>query len=271
MKIPTTPAIKDLFALAMPYDEKKPPAWPVYATPKLNGVRAMWVPGLGFFSRDGAAYEPGILPHIEAELQPSDLWIDGEFYCHGMHLQDINSRAGVVRKTPHKDAGAIKFHAFDLIHMPGTFVQRQARLQKLLAVLGNKHVVQVDNRVCGCERKADAFHKTYVSEGYEGTVYKQAGGYVGGRSRMMLKRKGWIDDDFAVVRLVEGAGKHIASLGAAVLRTAAGVEFEVGSFALNDDQRLDVWIGPKPASAKVKYLGLTADGRPFHAQVLAFA
>lgn len=269
MNLPNVPEIAKLFALAADYDPNKEPSWPRWGTPKLNGLRAMWVPGAGFFSRDGVAYEPAILPHIEAALAHCTLWLDGELYSHGMSLQNINSRAGVVRSKPHADYAAISFNVFDSPHIPGRFDHRQNLIRDHLAAIAITDAVrQVDFRECKCAAGANSAHRAYVSMGYEGTVYKHPGSYQPGRSSMMLRRKAWSDGDFEVVRLVQGReGKFEHSMGAVVCRTPSGHEFEVGAFELTDEERLAIWFGPKPRMAKVRYLTLTDKGAPFNARV----
>ena len=267
MPLPRVPEIERMFARAVKYEDHKP-EWPYYATPKLNGVRAMWVPKVGFFSRDGIPWEPGMLAHLEETLRFTDQWIDGEFYVHGMPLQLINSIVGINRRKPHPDAAKMQFNAFDLPQIPAGFEDRQALLVNGLRDLPN--IVPLNYVRCACCDKGESAFKAYASAGYEGVVYKSGGCYQPGLSKMMIKRKLWIDDDFDIVKLLPGQeGKHDHSMGAVICKTAAGLEFEVGSFTFNDALRLSIFFqNPPPTRAKIRYQSLTADGKPFHAQVL---
>lgn len=267
MSLPKSEEIAKVFAIARDLADKKLPV-PCWSTPKMNGVRAMWVPGVGLFSKDGIAYETGVLPHIESALAETKLWLDGELYSHGMSLQFINARAGVIRKTAHADHASVQFHIFDSPMLAGAFDDRQNKILELVpdnVALCFTHFIS-----CSCQDKANAHHDAFVSQGFEGTVYKSPGHYRMGPSDMMLKRKAWTDEDYEVVELVEGEGKYTSTLGAVVLRSKNGAEtFRVGSFEFTDDERFAAWAGPKPALCKVRFMTLTERGVPHVGRVLA--
>lgn len=275
-KLPSCPDIAKMFALAQPFDVANCD-WPRWAMPKLNGVRAMWVPNVGMFTRDGIPYETGVLPHIEAALAATPHWLDGELYTHGLSLQDINSRASIMRQVPHPDSSALRFHVFDMPQQPTGAEARYNTLCTLARTgqLDPAAIAIVEHRDASCWDKARTAFTSFVAAGYEGAVYKHHGGYQPGRSKMLLKYKAWSDEDYDVVELVRGEdGKFDHSLGAIICRDANGVTFTVGSFAFDDAARLKIWsdyqCGLKPARVKVKYLGLTRDKKPYNTQVLAF-
>lgn len=268
MSLPKSPEVARVFGLAkelQSLDHLRPPVW---ATPKLNGVRAMWVRNLGFFSKDGIPYDAGILPHIETALQNCGEWLDGELYCHGMSLQQINARAGVVRRTPHSNHSVIRFHVFDGPMLVGAFDDRMNRLKVILQ--GRPFVELVPFRDCPCKDKARAAHEAFVSMGYEGTVYKDRGHYRMGPSNMMLKWKAWHDEDYEVLELIEGEGKHMHTLGAVSCRAPNGQEFKIGAFEFDDDERMAAWTQrPRPTRAKVKFMTLSDRGVPHCGRILA--
>lgn len=266
MALPRSEPVANMFARPQDYDPKNSPDWPRWAMPKLNGVRAMWVPGVGLFSKDGVPYESGVLPHIEAALKDTDLWLDGELYAHGMSLQQINSRAGVNRVRPHADHAAIKLHVFDSPQLRADTERRQH-------IIRTKEwapaIELVPHTLVKCDREAANAYHAWVADGYEGACYKQPGEYVPGRSSMILRRKGWKDADYDVVALMRGDGKYDNSIGGIICRTPAGLEFHVGSFAFDDDERLKIWAAhTKPTRAKVKYLGLTDKQVPYNTTCL---
>lgn len=267
MTLPRVPEIERMLARAVKYTEHQP-AWPYYATPKLNGIRALWVPKVGFFNGDGIPWEPGVLGRIEEALAFTDQWIDGELYVHGMSLQWINSVVAINRRSAHPEIDKMQFHAFDLPQVAAGFEDRIALLRNGLRDVPRMQVL--DYKRCACCDQGDASFKAYASMGYEGAVYKHPGYYYPGRTKMMIKRKLWIDDDFDIVKLLPGQeGKHDHSMGAVICKTASGLEFEVGSFAFNDTVRLNLFFqNPPPTRAKIRYQSLTEDGKPFHTQVL---
>lgn len=260
-----SPEIAKLFALAVDYKDKVP-VWPYFSTPKLNGVRGLWIPGVGFMARSGMPWVDGVLPHLESALKDVKLWVDGELYCHGMSLQDINGIAGAARTTAHKDVEKIKFHALDSPNIAAGFEIRQSKLYDALSNVPHVELVPFKNANC-CDY-GNRHHETFVSMGYEGTVYKHPGSYLPGRTDMMIKRKAWQDDDFEVVRLIEGHGKYDGTLGAVLCKMPDGQTFEVGCFKFDDTARHQIWLGPKPKTAKVKYLGLTDRGVPYNTTIL---
>ena len=252
-----------MFARPQDFDHKNSPDWPRWAMPKLNGVRAMWVPGVGLFSKDGVPYESGVLPHIEEALADTKLWLDGELYAHGMSLQQINSRAGVNRVRPHADHAAIGFHVFD----SPKILHRQSVLLSSLPF----EIPFVKHLEVKCDKEAATAFRAWIADGYEGACYKHPGEYVPGRSSMILRRKGWKDAEYDVVALVRGeaGGKYDNSIGDVICRTDAGNEFSVGSFAFDDDERLKIWAAhTKPTRAKVRYLGLTDKQVPYNTTCL---
>jgi DNA ligase-1 len=272
MKNPKAPDIAKAFMLAMPYEPGRLEAGIEYlGMPKLNGVRAMWVPGVGFVSRDGIPYEPGVLPHLEAELANVPIFVDGEFYVHGFSLQRINSLAGVGRVKPHPDHKLLEFHAFD---QPFSSKDARTRMNVLDAVLAPLGAVKVvPHRTVKCSRDADHVFTAFTALNYEGAMYKHSGAYRMGRSHKLLKRKAWNDEDFKVVELLVGEeGKYSNTLGALICETADGRRFKVGSFTFDDAERDYIWHnylrGTRPTTAKVKFLGWTDDKTPYHSQCL---
>ena len=273
--LPRSAAIAGIFALAQDYFPDKQPDWPRWASPKLNGVRAMWVPGAGLFSRDGIPYEDGVLPHIEAACKAlGNVWLDGELYCHGMPLQHINARAGVNRKKPHAECEKIVFNIFDLPQVPDSAEARYNQLGTMLRGMTSP-LARVPQHLCSCRAKADACNSANLAQNYEGTMYKHPGGYIPGRSSMLLRRKLWLDGEFAVVELLAGDGKFDHSMGGVLCALPDGRQFHVGSFEFDDDERLRLWCeftmnGTKPAQVKVQFRERSADGTPCRGKVISF-
>ncbi len=264
MSNPRSPEIAALFALPTDLNPDAMPAFPRWASAKRNGVRAMWVPGVGLFSKDGVPYKDGILPLIEVSMQSTDRWFDGELYCHGMSLQQINARAGVNRVCSHPDHSSIKFHIFDMVKAEREFTQRM----HVMNSINLPHIEIVQHKECGCSSSTLAAYRAYLADGYEGLCLRDPGEYASGRGTYIMRLKGWKDMDVDVLALGEGNGKYDGSLGSIICRWQ-GREFSVGSFAFDDDERLALWRQrPWPNRAKIKYLALSDKGIPYNTQCL---
>lgn len=250
----------------------------VVSMPKLNGLRCMYIPGRGFFSRDGKQWNDAVLKHI---VPPdTDYIIDGELYYHGMSLQKINSAVGVNRIEPGFDADYITFHAFDLVEPKFNALTRMLLLEKILN--DHKSETQAINliewKICKTRIELDDCYNDYITKGYEGQMIKSVfGSYMPQgekeRSTMNLqKRKAFLDAEFECIgRIVSTEGKCAGKLGALKFITNRGVVFEVGT-GFTDEER-EEYIAPNyhfQRKATIKYLNLTDDGRPFNASFVGW-
>ena len=246
--------------------------------PKLNGLRCMYIPGRGFFSRDGKRWNDAVLDHI---IPPTtDCILDGELYCHGMSLQKINAAVGVNRIEAGQDAERIKFFAFDLVEPKYNALTRMLLLEKII----NDHreeiemVTLVDWEICKTRIELDACYEEYLKQQFEGQMLKSIfGSYMPQgtkeRSTMNLqKRKAFLDAEFQCVdRVISDEGKCKGKLGALKFVTSKGVSFEVGT-GFTDEER-EEYIAPSydfRKKATIKYLNLTDDGRPFNASFVGW-
>jgi DNA ligase-1 len=270
------PQIAASFMRAGIYDASK--FGHVVSMPKLNGLRCMYIPGQGFYSRDGKRWNDAVLAHI---IPPTtDYILDGELYCHGMSLQKINAAVGVNRIEAGPDAERIKFFAFDLVEPKFNALTRMLLLEKIV----NDHreeiemLTMIEWEICKTRIELDDCYKAYVDQNYEGQMLKSVfGSYMPQgtkeRSTMNLqKRKAFLDAEFFCVdRVVSDEGKCKGKLGALKFVTSKGVSFEVGT-GFTDEER-EEYIQPDydfRKKATIKYLNLTDDGRPFNASFVGW-
>ena len=250
----------------------------VVSMPKLNGLRCMYIPGSGFYSRDGKRWNDAVLAHIVPPT--TDYILDGELYCHSMSLQKINAAVGVNRIEAGQDAERIKFFAFDLVEPKYNALTRMLLLEKII----NDHreeikmVTMVDWEICKTRIELDDCYKAYVNQNYEGQMLKSVfGSYMpqGDKERSTMnlqKRKAFLDAEFLCIgRVVSDEGKCKGKLGALEFITSKGVSFEVGT-GFTDEER-EEYIQPSydfRKKATIKYLNLTDDGRPFNASFVGW-
>jgi DNA ligase-1 len=270
------PQIAASFMRAGIYDSTK--FGHVVSMPKLNGLRCMYIPGRGFFSRDGKRWNDAVLNHI---IPPTtDYIIDGELYCHGMSLQKINSAVGVNRIEPGFEKGFVGFWAFDLVEPKFNALTRMLLLDKILA----DHRSETENigiipwEICKTRIELDDCYNDYISKEYEGQMLKSVfGSYMpqGTKERTTMnlqKRKAFLDAEFSCIgRVISQEGKCAGKLGALKFITNRGVTFEVGT-GFTDEER-EEYITPNyhfQRKATIKYLNLTDDGRPFNASFVGW-
>ena len=270
------PQIAASFMRAAVYDSSK--FGHVVSMPKLNGLRCMYIPQRGFYSRDGKRWNDAVLAHI---IPPTtDYIIDGELYCHGMSLQKINSAVGVNRLEPGEDAERIKFYAFDLVEPKFNALTRMLLLEKILNDRREEieMIVLVEWDICKTRIELDDHYHMYVDKEYEGQMLKSVfGSYLPQgtkeRSTMNLqKRKAFLDAEFECIgRVISQEGKCAGKLGALKFITSKGVSFEVGT-GFTDEER-EEYIREDfdfRRKATIKYLNLTDDGRPFNASFVGW-
>lgn len=277
--------------------------YPCYVQPKLNGIRALYQGGR-FQSRDELPFPTELLKHLaEPLLQTFDpsIILDGELYVHGWPLQRINAAVTPVRQHPTEDTLKVEYHVFDVVDFGKSFSDRLHRQNfPSLAQVHKVHTIH-----CGTETFANELYARFVSDGYEGMMYRlgdcpytvpkqELGTQINGewgttntwipnvpnsRSRFLsdksnrvwhlLKRKDWQDDEFMCDGYAEGEGKYAGTLGALICKTKSGERFHVGS-GLTDSDRDHYWQNvPIGRLIKVKYLVLSNAGIPLNPTILA--
>lgn len=238
-------------------------AFPVLASPKLDGIRCL--------IRNGTALSRSLKPirnkHIQkwAAINAEMLeGLDGELIS-GEHDAAVYHRtASIVMSSDGSNEWT--FHAFDLWNLPEVPFDR--RLGYALNMCNNNtRCAFVNHVLITSKAKLDAFEQDCLDEGFEGVmVRKPSGGYKYGRSTLkeglLLKVKQFRDDEALVIgveemmhneneakrdnlgrteRSTDKAGLVPAGcLGALVCRRPDGVEFRIGS-GFTAAQRADLW------------------------------
>lgn len=170
-----------------------------------------------------------------------------------MSLQQINSRIGVTRKSPHEESEKIKFCIFDVI-VDEPFFRRRLILVRLKEILYNEESVSVvKTEEVTSELEADHFYNKWKNvEGFEGMMYRDSNAHYGFASRCgnkenrwhcLLKRKEMLDLNATVVGLKQMLDKNGVpkdTLGSFELQAENGAIFSAGS-GLNDVDRLCYW------------------------------
>lgn len=241
----------------------------VISMPKLNGLRAMWIPGRGFFSRDGLQWAPEVLGHIRPQFAGR---LDGELYCHGMSLQQIQSAVAVTRQAPGPDAMRIAFYAFDAPDSNELALGRMASISRDLG----PGVITVPWKSVMNRLELDHAYEDYIANGFEGQMIKSIfGSYIPcgpnkSRTMNLQKRKAFVDDEFECVGVEISQEPRMEGLVGKLLFKRQGVTFGVGT-GFTKDERAE-WAKNPPAGrvATIKYLYISKDGVPNNASFIGW-
>jgi ATP-dependent DNA ligase len=234
----------------------------------------------GLREEEGKVWNPEVVAHFTNDLLkacPPNWLLDGELYCHGKSLQQINSAIAVKRKSASSVTQEIQYHIFDIIdttdlHRP--FDQRATLLETLKAnlVVHSTTTIQVVPTALVCAPGVDdQLYELYRSQGYEGLMYRIPSAPYGfaeecgnkeNRWKYLLKRKGWIDDEFNIIAFTLTTGDKGNQGFQLTCQTKAGHTFTVGSGLSHEQQLFYSQNSPEGLLAKVRFEMLSDKGVP---------
>lgn len=249
--------------------------YPVYSSSKLDGIRAV-VTKDGMFSRNGKGIVAA--PHILEQLKPffkqdPMAILDGELYCDKLS-DNFNKICSLVKRTKPtaedltESAQIIEYWIFDaprigLLAESDKFSERYELTKKLLHNKFPKIKV-LEQRLIGNKDQLDVLYESYLEAGFEGQMVREDQSYQNKRSKFLLKRKEFVDEEYEIVNVVEGTGNRAGTAGFMEFYTKTGKPFKSnikGEFSylsqlLKDKHSL---IGKR---ATIKYFNLTPDKIP---------
>jgi ATP-dependent DNA ligase len=266
--------------LAHKYDPSRI-TYPCFVQPKLNGIRGVYDPRPSphFQSRYGERWSQSVVQHSLSPLtRLGNVFLDGEFYRHGMSLQEINSRIAVTRCAPHKESALISFHVFDVITRK-PFRERALLLNRLSQeYAGCEGVAIVETREVFTSQEADFWYNQWKNlQGFEGIMYRLADATYGLESQCgnkenrwwcIQKRKERVDMDATIIGVEEMLDSETkepkGTLGSFWFRADNEVVFSAGS-GLTMVQRAKYWSDPDAVigkRARIEYEMLSDGGKP---------
>lgn len=247
--------------------------YPVATQPKLDGIRCITTKD-GMFSRNGKDIISA--PHIKKSLKtffekyPS-IVLDGELYSHELK-KDFNKIISLVKKTKPtaeeliESEKIIEYWIYDMVdtkHREEVFSERFANLK--LTNPFNEYCIEVPTLEIQNENALDGAFAVYVKNDFEGQIIRNLSGvYENKRTKLLLKRKDFMDSEFVIKDVIEGTGGRTKTAGFMEFETIDGKPFKSnikGTFEylaelLKDRNKL---IGKM---ATIKYFNLTPDGVP---------
>ena len=266
--------VKPLLACEVPLDEIN---FPVYASTKLDGVRALII--------DGIVYSRSLKPirnkHVQKLFGKKEFeGFDGELVVGDIYAKDVfqKTTSGVMSEDGEPD---VKFYVFDLWNHPTTsYERRQTILRVQLKNYKTDNVLFLGQKYCNtCDDVNSILEEERIKNG-EGLILRNPEGiYKYGRStpkqQLSVKVKFFEQEEFEVVGFEERmhntneqttnelgyAERSSAKDGLVPMNTLGSIvlkygdaEFRCGT-GFNDKQRKEIWEN------KDKYLGKLASIR----------
>ena len=234
---------------------------PTFIQPKLDGLRAISQDNK-LMSRNG---KPFVVPH----LYQNDYVLDGELYNHEYH-NDFNKIVSLCKKIKPDESelaeqvDKVEFWVYDLPSHKGKFSERYKALQKLVKeAKGLGSYVLVPTYEVKNQQDIDKYHEIFLNSGYEGSILRlDLGPYENKRSKQLLKKKDFIDEEFKIIGAVEGEGGRAGTIGYFIIDLGGGKNCK-SNIKGDFDYLAQVWKDRKKyigTMATVKYFNKTPDG-----------
>lgn len=210
----------------------------VWTQAKLDGIRVIAKED-GLWTRTGKRHEN--LAHIEEELKPffkqfPDAILDGEVYNHSLK-NDFNKICSIVRKTLPTDEDReyssqhAEYWIYDCASVYDNFWKRIHWLQDNLFCSFNFSMIYLvpTNKISNID-ELNLYENKYIEDGFEGQMIRVSDTYYeqGKRSKSLLKRKRFIDEEFEIIDIEEGVGNRSGVAGKVILKTEDGKLFGSG-------------------------------------------
>jgi len=226
---------------------KKYPSLPLFAQPKLDGVRMVVVKNtdghLSMTTRQGK--DIYFMEHIReciSGILPIGCVLDGELFCSTKSFEEITGivRKSVAEHTNSEDIRAIQYHVFDMFtigHENIPFITRK----EFMSSLGKALAMKYEGRYDDCPVKIvptyevkthdelEQIHRQMNEEGHEGTIFRVPTGVYAPRARSkdLLKRKDFETEEYRIVGFTEADGRDIGTVIWVVEVAPGGSRFSV--------------------------------------------
>lgn len=222
-------------------------SYPQYVQPKLDGVRC-----ISYLKEESKSWEDVVLYsrqkkdypnneiHIEIKKQlfvlfsefyknrKNVIYLDGEFYKHGVNLQSISSQS---RKSNSKLNNTYHlYNIYDLLspdNLNWNFEKRLEILNKISEIYENlkfnkKMISFVPTHKIENKEEEDILYKKYITEKYEGIMIRDPNSLYATsatsknsstRSKYLLKRKEVFENEYEIVDFTTGKeGKEVGAI-----------------------------------------------------------
>lgn len=189
-------------------DHKGKVEFPVYAQPKLNGMRMLFDGSEGW-SRGNKELISEVIQHLHTETLGNIL--DGELMLPNNVLLQESMKA--IKKYRPELSPQLLYHVYDIVDPTRTFEERMELIETLSAFFP-ENVVMVPTVLVHNETEVMFWHNTWTKAGFEGTMIRdpKAGYEAGKRSYSLLKLKDFVDEEFKIIGFEQGNGSFAESI-----------------------------------------------------------
>jgi DNA ligase-1 len=242
---------------------------PTFISPKLDGLRDVNEDNTQT-SRNGKPYLA--CPHLNQDKYV----LDGELYNHDLR-DDFNKIVSLCKKQKpteeelKESAEKVQFWAYDLPTYKGTYSDRYIKLANIIDELregGNKSFYLVPAIQIFNNEEMEMYHERNLEMGFEGSMIRlDLGDYEDGkRSKQLLKKKDFIDEEFKIIGAEEGIGGRAGTIGFFIIQHDKNPDKTFKSNVKGDFEYLEqVWKDREKyigTMATIKYFNRTPDDVP---------
>jgi len=248
-------------------DWKKTPH--VWSQPKLDGIRCL-ATRHGVFTRQFKEHIaiPHIWNHLKSffEKNPTAV-LDGELYNH-KYRDNFNEISSIVRKSKPteediaKSAKSIQYHVYDCVWTDDA----DAGFNKRLGDIPNDiftpwFMEEVPTCSCSSDEHLDEVYSAYMEEGYEGQMVRLDIKYEHKRSKSLLKRKEFIDEEFKVLDIKEGQGNWAGMAKIVTVELPNGDTCDAGIKGSMEEMKKLLEVKDTITWGTIRYQDKTPDGK----------
>ncbi len=240
-------------------DHKGKVEFPVFVQPKLNGMRMLFDGEKGW-SRGNKEIIPEVIQHLKFDT--GGYTLDGELMLPDNQLLQESMKA--IKKYRADLSPELIYHVYDIVDDTLSYEERAKIIWELwLKFPSNVKVVAMIK--ANDEIEVMKWHKSYTKDGYEGTMIRnpKMKYEIGKRSYSLLKLKDFVDAEYKIVDVVDGAGSDVG-LAIFELETDAGNRFNCRPEG-TQSSRAELFNARKELVGKfltVRYQELSKDGIP---------
>lgn len=257
-------------------DRKDEVTYPLFSNPKLDGVR-LNVTSTKLLSRNKKEFlSVSHLNGLKDYCKKYNMILDGELYNH-QFKDDFNSIVSIVKKTKptqedlEKSKKFMQYWVYDVYFIDDPDMVFLQRHSKLLSIFKKENIFLSFPcvRILPLQRiespvQLNDYYEKYLDQGYEGQIIRTDSPYDQKRSKYLLKRKEFQDEEFKILEVGEGNGNRSGMAGYMILKNKDKSTFR--SNIKGSQEWLAILLKEKDSligkMATVQFFNYTPDGVP---------